>query len=259
LQRLLLGLVLTVSWGPVAFSAEPESVEGVEQAASEWVKARMETVRLEAEWSTQRQLLESTVSGLAERAQTQETKRDYLQAKTAHDREELATLKTMDQTSSAGLQAAEGRVTAISNRLIQLRRSLPPRLSAALEMSYRSLASPSLNASERMQLNLTILTRCAQFNRAITAEEEVLDVGGTGKTQLLDVVYWGLSHGYALDRMAGMAWLGSPGPQGWLWEPHPEAAKAVEKLIAIQKDKADPDFVTVPARLAGIAVEKPAK
>ena len=231
----------------------------VEQAAAEWVKARVETTRIETEWSTQRQLLESTVNGLTERALSLETKRDYLQAKTAKDREELAALAAVDKASVSNLQAVEGRVMAMSTRLLQLRHSLPPRLSTALEMSYRSLATPALGVSERMQLNITILTRCAQFNRTITCEKEVLDVAGSGNSELLEVVYWGLSHGYALNRSAGLAWLGSPGPQGWKWESRPDAAGAVAKLIAIHDDKADPDFVTAPARVSDVALENTAK
>jgi len=52
--------------------AEPTALESVEKAAGEWVKVRAETARLETEWETTRPLLESTVSGLQERAQALE-------------------------------------------------------------------------------------------------------------------------------------------------------------------------------------------
>ena len=140
-----------------------------------------------------------------------------------------------------------------------MRRSLPPRLSAALEMSYRSLSSPNLSVNERMQLTMTIMTRCAQFNGTITSEKEILDVKGGDHPELLEVIYWGLAYGYALNRTTGQAWLGFPGPQGWQWELHPEAVEAVTKLIAIHQDKADPDFVTAPARLSNIPADTSAK
>lgn len=234
-------------------------MESVQQTASEWVKARIETARIETDWITERQLLESTIAGLSERAQTLETKRDYLRAKTAKDREELDTLDSIDKSSISNLKAVEGRVSTMSTRLLRLRRSLPPRLSGALEMSYRSLASPDLSVNERMQLTMTILTRCAQFNGVITSEKEILDVNGGDHPELLEVIYWGLGYGYALNRTTGQAWLGFPGPQGWQWEAHPEAVDAVTKLIAIHQDKADPDFVTVPARISDIPAEPPAK
>lgn len=250
---------LTGWYSPVMSAPEPPSVESVQQTASEWVKARIEKARIETEWITERQLLESTIGGLSERAQTLETKRDYLQAKTAKDREELDALDSLDKSSVSNLKVVEGRVNAMTKRLLALRHSLPPRLSTALEMSYRSLASSDLSANERMQLNMTIMTRCAQFNGAITSEKEILDVNGGGHPELLEVIYWGLGYGYALNRTTGQAWLGFPGPQGWQWEPHPETVAAVTKLIAIYQDKADPDFVTVPGRISNLPAETAAK
>ena len=64
-------------------AAEAPSLEAVEKSAGDWLKVRAETARLETEWVTQRQLLDSMVHGLDERAQTLETKRDYLRVKTA--------------------------------------------------------------------------------------------------------------------------------------------------------------------------------
>ena len=50
-------------------------------------------------------------------------------------------------------------------------------------------------------------------------------------------------------------WRGSPGSAGWQWEPRPESRAAIERLIAIYNDKADPEFVAVPAVLAHPAAE----
>jgi hypothetical protein len=59
-----------------------------------------------------------------------------------------------------------------------------------------------------------------------------------------------LSHAYALDRAAGKVWYGSPGPKGWQWESRQDAVRPVSELIAVYNDKADPDFVAVPATLS---------
>ena len=239
--------------------AESNSIEAVEKAAGEWVKARAETSRLHAEWNGQRQLLESMVNGLTERAQTLEAKRDYLQGKTAKDRDELAQLASANKAATEAVQAMETQLKAVDARLLQLRPSLPPRLTEALDLAYRSLAANDPTVSERMQATMTVLNRCTQFNRSITCEEAVLDPDGAGKPQLLEVIYWGLSHAYALDRATGRTWLGSPGPGGWRWEPLPEGSKPVAQLIAVYRSKAEPDFVTVPARLKSTAAETSGK
>ena len=220
-----------------------------EKAAGEWIKTRLETTRIENAWTADRPLLESTVGGLKDRAQGLEEKRDLLKAKSAKDRGEIESMEGKNKAASDDLRAAETRLRALVGQLIELRPSLPPRLSEALEMSYKSLANPALPTGERMQLAMTVLNRCVLFDRTITSGEEVLSIDGDSGAKSLDVIYWGLSHGYALDRAAGKAWYGSPGPRGWQWEASPDGAKPVGRLIAIYNDKADPDFVAVPAML----------
>ncbi|HVT73738.1 MAG TPA: DUF3450 family protein [Lacunisphaera sp.] len=240
---------LTLLVVPLALAAEPDPVEAVGKAAGEWVKTRAETVRLQGEWSSQRDLLEATVRAVQERANNLEAKRDDLKARTAQEQDDLQKMEAKNQAMAAALQGSGDRLKALDEKLLRLRPSLPPRLSAALELPYRSLAGAELPLGERMQLTMTVLNRCVQFNRVITHGEEVIQLPGDPEARALEVIYWGLSHGYALDRAAGRAWLGSPGPQGWQWELRPEAAPAVAQLIAIANDKAEPEFVNVPARL----------
>jgi len=238
--------LLLVPFG--ARGADP--IESVEKAATEWVKTRAETTRLESDWASQRPLLESTVSAMTEHARTAEEKRDLLKAQTAKDRDEIEAAQVRNKETSEGLQVADARLKVLKDQLIQLRPSLPPRLSAALELAYRSLAATDLGPSDRMQATMTVLNRCVQFNRTVTCDDEVLSIEGEPGPRSFEVIYWGLSHGYALDRTAKRVWLGSPEPKGWQWEPHPEAAPRVIELIAVYKDKAEPEFIPVPARLA---------
>ncbi|HEY5228702.1 MAG TPA: DUF3450 family protein [Opitutaceae bacterium] len=220
-----------------------------EKAAGDWIKVRLETARLETDWRSDRPLLESTVAGLKDRAQTLEEKRDLLKAQTAKDRDDAATMEGKNKEASEDLQAAETRLQALDAKLVETRPYLPPRLSEALELSYRSIANTGLGTGERMQLTMTMLNRCLQFNRTVTSGEEVLAIDGEDAAKSLEVIYWGLSHAYALDRKAGKAWYGSPGPKGWKWDPLAGSASQVTQLISVYNDKADPDFVILPATL----------
>ena len=242
---------------PAALGAAADPIETVGKAATEWVKTRAETVRLENDWAAQKELLESTVNALSERAARLEDERDNLLAKTAKDRGELETLQARNKTATEGVKAVEARLKAIDQSLVQLRPSFPPRLSAALEMSYRSLAGDDLTLAERMQLTMTVLNRCAQLNRTVVGGEEVLTIDGEGSAKSFEVLYWGLSHGYALDRAGGKAWFGSPGPQGWHWEASPHAVRPVTELLTIYHDKAEPEFLAVPARLNHLSPAAP--
>lgn len=210
---------------------------------------RAETVRLETDWASDQVLLKTTITALTERAQLVEERRDELKAKTAEERAEIEELTLKRKIAADELAIVEERLKTLSTQLIQLRPTLPPRLSDALEMSFRSLADSDVSVGERMQFAMTVLNRCAQFNRSINHGAEVLTLEGESGAKSLEVIYWGLSHGYALDPAAGKAWFGSPGADGWKWEPRPDAAGHVAELIAIHTDKADPAFVSAPAQV----------
>ena len=235
-------LVVVPSLSPAA-----DTLETVEKSAGDWVKLRVETARLESAWREERTLVESMVAALNERAVAAEEKRDLAKAKTAKEREELDGLRAKIEAEGNDVRTFEARLKDLTGKLVALRPALPQRLSEALEMSFRSLANPSLPPGERMQLAMNVLNRCTQFNRSITVGEDVLALDGTSPAKSLGVIYWGLSHGYAVDRATHKAWLGAPGNGGWRWEPKPEAFENVVQLIAIATDKADPDFLIVPA------------
>ena len=250
--RLLPCLLLSRLLLPASSAAGPDSIETVEKAAREWVNIRAETVRLESDWRTQHELLASMVAALGDRAQALEERRGNLMAKTARDRDEFEAMAAKNKAADDDLRAADAQLKTLDGKLVQLRPLLPPRLSAALELPFRSLGRPDLDPGERMQLTMAVLNRCVQFNRTITCGEEVLTVEGEPGARVLEVIYWGLSHGYALDRTAGKAWFGAPGAEGWRWTPCPDAARQVADLITIYNDKAEPDFIAVPGRLGHV-------
>lgn len=243
------GWVLYFLLNAAAWAATDDPLESVEKRSETWVQTRVETSRLEESWTTERALLESTLAGYKERISVLREKQELALAKTAKEREEVATLQTKAKSGRAELQSFEARLKALQVSLVQLRPFLPPRLSAGLDFAYRSLDNPELTGGERMQLTMTVLNRCAQFNRTLTCGEDILNLDTAEGAKAVPVIYWGLSHGYALDAASSRAWLGRPGKDGWQWEKVPEAAPAVAKLIAINHDKSDPEFVSIPAKL----------
>ena len=233
----------------ICAAADVDTLGPAEKAASEWIKTRVETARIESEWRSEKPLLESTINGLKERADSLEEKRDHLNANTAKDREELEAMAAKNSAAAEDLKATDARLQALVAKLSDLRPMLPPRLSEALELSYRSLANPSLGVGERMQIAMTVLNRCALFNHTVTCGEEVLTMEGSPGPKSLEVIYWGLGHGYALDRAEGKVWYGQPGSKRWQWDPLADSVGPVTSLMAVYNDKADPDFVPVPALL----------
>jgi len=251
--------LLAVARASAADAPETPTLDAVQKTVTAWVNVRAETSRLATAWAAEQPLAEGTALALEQRAKTAEEKSAELKAKTAEIREELTALENKNRESSEALAQADVRAKALQQKVMALENVLPPRLRAALSLPYKSLHDADLPASDRMQLTLTILNRCLQFNHSVSYGEENLTLGGAAP-QIYESIYWGLGRGYALDRKSNKAWVGLSGAQGWHWESLPDgAAGRVEQLIAAYNDKAEPMLAELPAQVQNDATGRTTK
>lgn len=238
---------------PVILTRLPaqDSLASADKAAHDWLTLRAETVRLDTEWRTQREVLASLAVTLGERAKLAEEKRDLAKAKAGQEAQDLDDLRAKNRAASDDLKSCDARLQSLSQRLLALRPKLPPRLSDALDLSYRTLGSATAATTERMQVAMNVLNRCAEFDREVSVSKDILTLDGEPADTYFEVIYWGLNRGYAIDRASHKAWLGTPGPERWEWQAKPDAYAAVVKLMAIASDQVEPDWVAVPAAVAG--------
>ena len=251
--RLTVGALIFCSiLGPLIVPASADTpLNDVQAAASQWAKLRAETSRLEKDWDSEKEILRASTTGLSGQADQLAAERDTLTAQTAAGRAEIEALTAANLTTAQRIEAAGQRISELARHLIALRPALPPRLSAALELPFRSLASPDLAPAERMRHTMAILNRCNQFNQTFVLSEEILPVTPGGEPRLLEVIYWGLAQGCALDRSGNEAFVGRAVNGVWTWEPHPDLTAEIAELIDIHQDKEAPVFVTIPAQIMG--------
>ncbi len=253
LPRLLRGgLVMSSLLASVVGSSFADTpLNDVQTAASTWARLRAETSRLEKDWAAEKAVLDASISGLNLQAEQLAAERDVLTARTASAREEIATKTAANLATAADIEAAGARIGKLAAQLVALRPALPPRLSAALELPYRSVAAPDLAVAERFRHAMTILNRCNQFNQSFVLAEEILPVAPGTEPRLLEIVYWGLAQAAALDRAHDQAFVGRPVDGVWTWQEQDGLAGDVAELLDVYQDKAPPAFVTLPAQITG--------
>lgn len=233
-----------------AADAPDSPLDAARKSAEAWVRLRDESARLETEWRSQRELTAATVDALEARARELEGQRDQLRSDAAPQEKLLREVESNNQAAAQDLQAGAAKLRAVSRRLQDLRPSLPPRLSEALSFAFKTLENPQASDGDRVQWTLTILGRCAAFDRTVDFAREAIAVPGSDNRRMAEVLYLGLARGYALDRSHGQAWVGMPGPGGWAWTEHPEAAAGVAHLIDVYLDKTSPGYSAVPVQIA---------
>ena len=157
--RPLVGLWLIVCLAVATHAADP--IKEVGQTASEWVKTRSETVRLETEWKQNRALLSSTIDGLKDRADRLQDKRDHLLSATAEDRAEQAALAAKLAASQESFRLTETRLQAVTEKVLRMRPQLPPMLSSVAQHIW---------ARRRLQQGLHCASRKGCRSRRVRVE-----------------------------------------------------------------------------------------
>ena len=74
----------------------------------------------------------------------------------------------------------------------------------------------------------------------------------SGKVQEMDVIYLGLTQGFAVSRDNKTAGIGLPGQDGWKWHWRPEIASEVCKAIAFYRREQMADFVHLPLKITEV-------
>lgn len=233
--------------GSITFAATP--LNDVQKAAATWAQLRAETTRLTNDWLTEREILNASVRALEIRATQLESERDVLLASTTRERREIADITARNTEVAAQLAAAAESMARVANRLQELRPALPPRLSEALELPFRSISDPSIAPNERMQHVTTILNRSQQFNQSIVLAEEILSPTPGSEPRLLQVLYWGLAQACALDVAGNEAYIGRPVGGVWTWEATTGLTGEIERMVAIYRDQETPQFHEIPAAI----------
>jgi len=220
----------------------------VREQVEQWAKLRQEAIRLEEDWEWKRGIIENNTEALRKRQEAIRKQTQLIQATSANELRRMDELQDRASAAQASIDQIGENLDDTVARLMALRSQLPPRLSRALELPYLSLTDDSLPPGERMQIVMTIFNRCAQFNKSIHLSQESVALD-EGEEKMLEVLYWGLAQGYALDRQAGKAYRGYPEDGAWIWVPEAGIADKVAQAIDIFNEDQDPAFVSLPVML----------
>ena len=242
----LCGLILISN--SIQALAETDSIQAVQESTRKWTEIRLETVKLKEDWVWEKSILESTKDALAQRLQAAASQKKLVESETTLTRNELTKAKLENDQLKSAIIATEEHTQEVIDRLKQLKLKLPPRLSDALNLAYESLDDPQVSLGEKQQLIVTICNRCTQFNSLVTYSEEAVDPTGAD-SRVLQVIYLGLSQGYALDRSNNTAYYGHPEDGKWQWDEDRSLTGSITQLIDVFKEEIDPAIITVPANL----------
>ena len=236
-----------------------ESNKTLRATIQKWVGVMKETQAAQQGWKKNKQILEDSREGL-------QLEIEQLEEEIAAAKERIATADSSSadklerkrayeagrEALRAGLDRVEAQVSAVIPLLPEELASTP-KMEAALADHRKyvdTTEKEELSLNKRLTSMLTILTESEKFNQTIqlfsNRPKEV-----DGEQRLFDVLYFGVSIGYAVDAEGTVAFQLSPGENGW--EDRRLAgngeAEAVRELLNVADKSGETMLVAVPMSL----------
>lgn len=250
-------LVLCIALvGPVvaADSTPSSSADEWKQRAERWLELERRTADEGNAWraerealETSRELMKTENERLQKRLDANALARDLFLKRLNTLQADLSEQETASTDLRAGLAAVEMRLRGVRERL-------PVPLREQVDDLFRRLnrgdetEGGAVTLSERAQTLVSIMTLMDQFNSRVTLTHHLYrdDDGGELDVQVL---YWGLAMGLAVDVNGTRAWMLTPTDTGWSWQDHSDSAAAVRQLVDIHSREVRPALVSVPVAL----------
>lgn len=221
-------------------------------ALEKWVETRQIVSATRAEWQTEKDTLEQTVTlferelkGLAD----QMTRVGTNTVQVELERSQAARAQDENQAALARIRELVGPLEA---RLRALAPVFPPplteRLQPLLDRMPSDPAITRLSPTERLQNVVTLLNEADKFNGAVTIGPEVKKAPDGAEVQV-QVMYLGLGQAFFVDKAGEYAGVGVPTRNGWEWSVQNDLAPRLERSLSMYQNAIPAEFIALPMQL----------
>jgi hypothetical protein len=243
---------LAVLAGILAFglraTAEDSSADGRE-ALERWVETKRLICKEWQDWRTEKALLDDRIQLVRRETESLKEATGLITNNIVEADQKLAESTAKIDELKAATAGLGQDIVRIESGVLALLARVPTPISERVKPLSQRIPGPGaetrMGLSERFQNVIGILNEVNKFSREITVTSEVRDQPDGGKAEV-SVVYLGLARAYYCNASSGLAGIGRPGPEGWIWEPRNDLAQVVADTIAIYRNEKPAGYVLLP-------------
>ena len=228
-------------------------IETLESLVGELIRVQKAVHAAKTEWQDQEAQLEREEMLLRHRVADADAKLKEIEAEAAKARDERARETAAATAAEAALARHFAPVEAAEQRLLTLRRRLPPLLAETLAQEFDKLpAEPRPitqgDVAARLRLVLSLTTEVEQYDAALHAGTLILSPP-QGAPREMEVLQLGLGIAFAVATDGSRAAVGTPGAEHWQWRWDDGLAEPVRTALEVYRKKRPAQFVNLPLRL----------
>lgn len=231
--------------------------EKLKDSIREWIETTREIQRQEDDWDQDREVLQGHRDGLE--TEIEDLKEQIEQAKSTKgtaDKKSLEAVEKYDALKAAN-DLLSSKLADLESAMVERLPLFPPPLTkdprvAQMISDVKASAAKGdkseLGGNARLNTVLNLMAAAEQFQGSVQPDSESRKVSD-GRELKINMVYFGLSAAFGVDDAGEVAFVGKPGPSGWVFEEDNELASEVRLLVDVMSGDADAKFVSLPISL----------
>lgn len=242
-----------ISATTLMFSAMAEdTLTDTRSTIEKWVETRQLISQTRADWQTDKETLDQTVALYERELKSLDDQMSNVSTNSAQVDKERSLAETQQKELNAASDKVKELVGGLEKRVKELAPSFPPpladKVASLLKRIPEDPSSTRASALERMQNVVGIINEVDKFNAAVTVVSEIQKDPSGAEVQV-ETMYVGLAQAYFVDKAGDYAGIGVPEKTGWKWTPNNQLAGKIQKSIAMYKNAAPADFVSLPVEI----------
>jgi hypothetical protein len=256
-RRILISLLLAALVGSAlaeddAAAENPFDYSAHRATLEKWVEAKQLMSKEREDWRVGQMIMGDRKDLLARETRDLNEKADADNKEIGEIDDKLA---EMTATRDGLKEATEGlseSVADVERRVLDLLATSPTPIRDRVQpLSQRIPKTPNetkLSLSERFQNVIGILNELNKYSREITEASEVRDLAD-GANAEVTVLYLGLAQAYFCNTKGGVAGVGRPGPDGWVWEQQDDLVEPVAETLAVFRNEKPAKYIPLPLEI----------
>ena len=237
---------------PALWCAGMDDEVSPRETLDRWIEAKQLLSRERQDWRLGRQLLDDRIDLIGREIAALTEKTEAARAGIGEADGKLAGMTAHNEELKAATAGLGDTVARLEARVLALlKRSPSPVRERVKPLSQRVPVHPDeteMGLSERFQNVVGILNEMNKFSGEITEASEVRDLPDGSRAEVT-VLYLGLGQAYYCNEKSGVAGVGRPGEEGWLWEPRDDLIEAVAEVIAVFRNEQPAVYVGLPVEV----------
>ncbi len=216
-----------------------------QQQVGQWLALKAACAAEGTDWRETEQRFQEELRLLELRVTQLEQEKQRLDAAlSSRDTEQETLLRHANETERAlrSLDALPGEAETTLQRLFH---QIPASLQTDLRPAMNEAGREGLSTVQRLRYLLDVYGQIEQLQQGTHVVTELMEIS-PGERREVDVLYLGLSAGYAVSKDAQWAALGRPGEEGWVWQSAPAHAEEIRQAVRVHRNEEPPVLVRLP-------------